>query len=249
MMNGAFECREIRKTTLINERTRWIEFITPIVAQPGQFVMGWLPDFGEKPFSIALMDPFSLLVVDVGKMSHALFQLSAGDCVWIKGPLGNGFELEGKTHLLVGGGYGSAPLLSLATKARADDMDVHVCLGARSANGLLLADKFSRVGCRVSKATEDGSCGKQSLVTQIVEDAIRQETFDTLYACGPPGMLSALSKLCNKYQINYQNSWEAHMRCGMGLCGSCEVPNAMDPFLPSGWLACYDGPVFNKHWE
>lgn len=248
-MNGAFECRKIVASSAINERTRWIEFDSPIKAQPGQFVMVWLPEFGEKPFSIAAMDPFSLLVVDVGKMSHALFQLSAGDCVWIKGPLGKGYVLEGNAHLLVGGGYGSAPLFSLAAKAKENDMDVHVCLGARSASGLLLSDHFTRLGCRVKLATEDGSRGKQGLVTQIVEDALSQETYETLYACGPPGMLSVLARLCKKYRINYQNSWEAHMRCGMGLCGSCEVPQAMDSALPYGWLACYDGPVFIKHWD
>lgn len=249
MMSGAFECREIVTTTAINPHTRWIEFDRPIMASPGQFVMVWLPDVGEKPFSIASMDPFSLMVVDVGMMSHALFELSAGDCVWIKGPLGNGFVLEGKTHLLVAGGYGSAPLLSLAARARADNMDVQVCLGARSASGLLLSDNFTRLGCRVTEATEDGSCGKKGLVTQSVENAIREKTYDTLYACGPPGMLSVLANLCKAHRINYQNSWEAHMRCGMGLCGSCEVTRMLDPSLPLGWLACFDGPVFIKHWH
>ena len=57
-------------------------------------------------------------------------------------------------------------------------------------------------------------------------------------------MLLALSDLCKTNRLDYQLSLEAHMRCGMGLCGSCEVPHTFDESLPIGWLACYDGPVF-----
>jgi len=59
-------------------------------------------------------------------------------------------------------------------------------------------------------------------------------------------MLSALARACSERSISYQLSWEAYMRCGMGLCGSCEVPQSADPALPSGWLACFDGPVFSN---
>jgi dihydroorotate dehydrogenase electron transfer subunit len=92
--------------------------------------------------------------------------------------------------------------------------------------------------------TEDGSSGEQSLVTEVVEKLLKSNTMDGLYACGPTGMLTALASLAKKYDVPYQLSWEALMRCGMGLCGSCEVPQTCDPALPAGWLACFDGPVF-----
>jgi dihydroorotate dehydrogenase electron transfer subunit len=248
-MKGAFIARKIVSIEKFNEFTAWLTFDGNLDAQPGQFVMVWLPGCSEKPFSIAATAPFGLLVVDVGEFSHTLHELKVGDHLWIKGPLGRGFSLEGENLLLVGGGYGSAPLLPLAKAARANGKQVSVCLGARTATGILLSDAFSNSGCQVAHATEDGSQGVKGLVTAIVEQAIKGSRIDGLYACGPVGMLSALARLSTNHRVNYQLSWEAHMRCGMGLCGSCEVPQSSDPSLPVGWLACYDGPVFIHRWN
>jgi dihydroorotate dehydrogenase electron transfer subunit len=243
-MGGEFEARKITAISKINPITSWLRFDEDIRAQPGQFVMVWLPTIGEKPFSIAEISPLGLLIVDVGPFSHAMQQLEVGDPVWIKGPLGRGYSIVGERLLLVGGGYGSAPLLALAKIARAQYKKVDVCLGARSASGLLLSDAFLDLGCHVSHATEDGSLGWHGLVTGIVGQKIQDEDYDLLCACGPTGMLSALADLCITHQLDYQLSWEAQMRCGMGLCGSCEVSQSLDGLLPVGWLACYDGPVF-----
>lgn len=248
-MAGRFEVRKVTSVSRVNQNTIWLTLEGHIEALPGQFVMIWLPDQGEKPFSIASIAPFSLLVVDVGPLSHALHQLQAGDSLWFKGPLGQGFSLGGERSLLVGGGYGAAPLLSLALAARGMNKTVEVCLGAHSQSGLLLEAAFADAGCQVHCTTEDGSYGIQGLVTVAVEEVILTSGVDMLYACGPVGMLSALAKLCRVYRLDYQLSWEAHMRCGMGLCGSCEVPQDYDPALPVGWLACYDGPVYAHHWE
>lgn len=248
-MTAAFKCNKVVSIIELNECTRWFELENPISAQPGQFVMAWLPGIGEKPFSIASMDPCSLLVVDVGPFSHAMHQLEVGDPLWIKGPLGKGYLMQGDTLLLVGGGYGAAPLLPLASAAIAEGKIVQVCLGARTKDGILLSETFQDLGCRVDLATDDGSGGTKGLVTVVVEQAILESKFDTLYACGPTAMLSSLAELCKLHSLNYQLSWEAHMRCGMGLCGSCEVPVSFDDALPFGWLACYDGPVFINEFE
>ena len=243
-MVASFTPRQITDIIQFQPSTRWLTFEGNLAAQPGQFVMAWLPGVDEAPFSIASMDPFGLLVVDVGPFSHALHQLTVGDRVWFKGPLGKGFVLDGKKHLLVGGGYGAAPLLPLATLARTGGSDVHLCLGAQTEVGLLLIDQFKDLGCKVSLTTEDGSLGARGLVTDIIDSILLQEKFDALYACGPVGLLTVLVGLARTHRLPYQLSWEAHMRCGMGLCGSCEVPNEYDPALPPGWLACFDGPVF-----
>ncbi len=247
-MKAGFIPYRITSFRQLNARTKWLTCDRPIRAKPGQFVMAWLPEAGEKPFSIAAMSPCSLLVVDVGPFSHALHRLSSGDRLWIKGPLGRGFLLDGERLLLAGGGYGAAPLLALAHQAREAGLAVRVCLGARSAADLLLVDAFQNLGCEALLVTEDGSRGEKGLVTGPVEAAISSGKVDCLYACGPSGMLSALAALCRQGRVNYQLSWEAHMRCGMGLCGSCEVPRDLDPALPVGWLACFDGPVFHKTW-
>lgn len=248
-MAGTFHVRQVTSISQVNEKTIWLTLTGVINASPGQFVMAWLPEVGEKPFSIATMNPFALLVVDVGPFSHALHNLKIGDPLWIKGPLGRGFSLEGERLLLVGGGYGSAPLLSLAQDARSQGKKVDVCLGAQTDSGLLLSEAFLNLGCTVACATEDGSLGSKGLVTINVEQALQDFEFDMLYACGPVGMLTALATLCKSYRLSYQLSWEAHMRCGMGLCGSCEVPPSYDSSLPVGWLACFDGPVFVHRWD
>ena len=213
--------------------------------RPGQFVMVWLPDVGEKPFSIANNDPFSLTVAAVGPVSRALCALQPGERLWARGPLGHGFELAGKRHLLVGGGYGAAPLLYLAREAVKRGDSVCVCLGASSEKKLLLEQAFRDNGCEVSVATEDGSRGQQGLVTPPVEQAIEDWNPDALYACGPRRMLTTLSSICRKKALPAQLSWEAMLRCGIGLCGNCELDTDIRHAagLPDGWLTCQDGPV------
>lgn len=246
-MRGVFRAVEVISVKSLNDSTVWIRCNLSIEAEPGQFVLVWLPGVGEKPFSIAAMTPFSLMVVDVGPFSHAMHQLHPGDRIWIKGPLGHGYTIEGESLLLVGGGYGAAPLYALAEKAAGTDCRVTVCLGARTAQNLVLEKEFIEMGCEVLLATEDGSRGYQGLVTVIVEKQLNNGEIDSLYACGPAGMLSTLAEACKVHRMPYQLSWEALMRCGMGLCGSCEVPQTADPALPIGWLACYDGPVFKNN--
>ncbi len=246
---GTFTACKVVTIEKLNAATSRIVFDRDVDAQPGQFLMAWLPSLGEKPFSLFTRSPLSIVVVDVGPFSHALQTLRIGDSVWIKGSLGNGFTPEGENVLMVGGGYGAAPLYSLAKACREQLMHVIVCLGAGTSSSVLLRDEFDRLDCQVAVATEDGSAGTKGLVTNVVEDVLRREHIDTIYACGPTGMLTALAKISHKHKINYQFSWEAHMRCGMGLCGSCEVSPDADPSLPAGWLACFDGPVFRKHWN
>ena len=229
-----------------NYRTRSLVCDRPLAgAQPGQFVMVWLPEVGEKPFSIADADPLTITVADVGPFSRVLCGLGAGEALWVRGPLGRGFELKGKKHLLVGGGYGAAPLYFLAKQALARGDEVCVCLGARSQAELLLAEDFREIGCRVETATEDGSAGHRGLVLEALRAALADSPAQTLYACGPKPMLLALAAFCKDKQLAGQFSWEAMMRCGIGLCGSCEIdePTCDAVGLTHGWLTCKDGPV------
>ncbi len=195
MIREGFRTYRLASVRRLNDSTLWLTFDVDLEAQAGQFVMAWLPDVGEKPFSIAGMAPFSLMVVDVGPFSHALHQLQPGEKVWIKGPLGHGFQVDGDNLMLVGGGYGAAPLLAFANDARTRGAQVSVCLGARTAEGLLLGEDFANLGCQVELLTEDGSAGRRGLVTLAVEEALETCEVDLLAACGPTGMLSALAGL------------------------------------------------------
>jgi len=242
-----------------NYRTRALVFDHPLPSEPGQFVMVWLPGVGERPYSIAGANPFRLMVVAVGPFSEALHALQPGERVWIRGPLGQGFRLPdgsgdgpespgeatgaesaSRSHvLLAGGGYGVAPLHYLARQAVRTVVTVDVCIGAATADDVLLSDAFRSLGASVQVTTDDGSLGRRGLVTLAVEQAIASRRPDTVYACGPTPMLEALESLCRAREIPHQLSWEARMRCGMGLCGACEV-HGRDK---DGWLACTDGPV------
>lgn len=238
-----FRLVQVRKE---NYRTSTFIFDRPLhQAKPGQFIMAWLPGVGEKPFSIADSDPFTLTVAAVGSFSEALCNLRVGERLWIRGPLGQGYRLTGKKHLLAGGGYGAAPLYFLAKQALAVGGEVHVCLGARTADELLLVEAFKSAGCEVYLTTDDGTQGRQGQVTLAVEDELKKFNPDSLYACGPEAMLLALLELDRKKNIPMQLSWEALMRCGIGLCGSCELDEQIikKTGLPSGWLTCKDGPV------
>jgi len=229
-----------------NYRTLTLVFDHPLhQAQPGQFVMVWLPDVGEKPYSIAGDDPFSLTVTAVGQFSETLCNLQSGGRIWVRGPLGHGFRISGKRHLIVGGGYGAAPLFFLAKKAFERGDAVQVCLGARSSGDLLLLNAFKTVGCDVKVATDDGSLDQRGLVTNAAADVLADFNPDTLYACGPLPMLTALAYWCKEKRLPAQLSWEALMRCGIGLCGSCELDEDIrqSANLPIGWLTCKDGPV------
>ena len=205
-------------------------------ARPGQFCMLWLPGADEKPFSIAGPDPLMFTVSRVGPFSEAVQALSPGDKLWVRGPFGAGWTVARARALLVGGGYGAAPLYFLARELSGQKAGVETALGGRTSADLLFADRFGGLGIPVHVATEDGSAGTAGRVTEIVEPLLSSGRFDRLYACGPEGMLEALAALCRKSGVPGELSHEAYMRCGVGICGSCEH---------EARLVCMDGPVFH----
>ncbi|MGC9522193.1 MAG: dihydroorotate dehydrogenase electron transfer subunit, partial [Anaerolineae bacterium] len=226
-----------------NYRTKTLVFDRALPAEPGQFVMVWLPGVDEKPYSVAAADPLALTVVAVGPFSEALQSREIGDKVWIRGPLGHGYQLptspRGKRLLLVGGGYGVAPLHFLARRAIDAGAAVEVLIGAQTRRDLLLVEAFERSGASVLVSTEDGTAGEAGLVTELAASVIDARRPVEVFACGPVPMLEALEELCRRHRLRHQLSWEAQMRCGLGLCGECEVPS----HPVGGWLACRDGPV------
>ena len=113
-----------------NARTRTFVFDQTWHAEPGQFLLAWLPRFDEKPFSLVDDDPVTIMVAAVGPFTQLLHTMTVGDRVWLRGPLGHGFELTGERLLGVGGGYGVAPLSFLARRARAEGRTITVVVGA-----------------------------------------------------------------------------------------------------------------------
>jgi dihydroorotate dehydrogenase electron transfer subunit len=141
--------------------------------------------------------------------------------------------------VLVGGGYGAAPLGFLARHLLQGGRPLSMIVGARTAEHLLVPRAVLDLGIPVEFTTEDGSAGLRGLVTDALQLVMGEApgSVAMVYACGPAGMLQAIAASCAASEVPAQLSWEAHMRCGIGLCGSCEVG--------PGWLTCLDGPVFS----
>ncbi len=211
-------------------------------AEPGQFVMLWLPGVDEKPVSIAHPAPLTVTVARVGPFSTALHQRKAGDRVGWRGPYGRGFSLrQDRPALLVAGGYGAAPLYFLASRAVERGIPTTVALGARTSLDLLYVEQFRALGVYLLLATDDGSLGHRGYITDLITHPTNQPTTQltthpTIYACGPELMLVTLHRLCREHGIPGQLSVERYMKCGFGICGQC----ALD-----GLLVCQDGPVFD----
>jgi dihydroorotate dehydrogenase electron transfer subunit len=226
----------IVEKALENARTVMLTLDVALEAVPGQFAMLWLPGVDEKPFSIAGADPLCFAVSRVGPFSDALHAMEPGDRLWVRGPFGTGFSSGPGRALLVGGGYGAAPLHFLAHALLACGAQVETALGARGAGDLLFANRFRDLGVAVHVATEDGSAGTRGRVTEVVGPLLHAGGFDSLCACGPEAMLDALAVLCRETGTRVELSYEAYMRCGIGICGSCEHGQR---------LVCRDGPVFS----
>jgi dihydroorotate dehydrogenase electron transfer subunit len=223
---------------------RTLVFDLEMDGQPGQFVMAWLPGVDEKPFSLVSARPVTLAVARVGPFTEAVFRLDAGDRLWLRGPLGSHFRLPepgaadaGRAPgdlLLVGGGYGIAPMSFLAQQALSAGWGVDVIIGARTAADVFYKDRFRAWGAQLLVTTEDGSLGERGLATDPARRLLAQRQYRTLYACGPEPMLEALATLALAHRMPAQLSYERYMRCGLGVCGSCSR---------QGWLVCRDGPV------
>lgn len=217
-----------------SEQVRTLVLDGQWLAEPGQFAMLWLPYLDEKPFSLLNDRPLAFAVAAVGPLSRALHRLQVGDRLWARGPFGQGFAPCGRHHWLVGGGYGAAPLLFLARRLASRGDQVQVAIGARSAADLILVEAFRATGAQLHLATEDGSSGHHGRVTDLLATMEAGGLPDCVYGCGPSGMLVAVRSWGRRRGIPMQLAWEAYMRCGLGLCGSC---------LHEGRLLCREGPV------
>ena len=232
----------IRAVAQENYRTKTIVLDLALEdATPGQFVMAWLPRFDEKPFSLVNADPATLMVTAVGPFSELVHTLTVGDSLWIRGPLGHGYQVPAvqRRLALVGGGYGVAPLHWLARTQAGRASAVTTIIGARTGVDVLYAPRFDQLTAPETAyalhiTTEDGTLGEPGRVTAALEPLLAAREIDGIYACGPHGMLAALEQLGQQYDVPCQLSWEAYMRCGIGICGACEHEGA---------VLCLDGPV------
>ncbi|WP_342676757.1 dihydroorotate dehydrogenase electron transfer subunit [Methanofollis sp. UBA420] len=209
---------------------RTFYFDPAIPSSPGQFVMVWVPGIDEIP--MALSSGHSITVQKVGDATAALFAMQVGDRLGIRGPLGNGFTVSGKT-LAIGGGVGAAPLLNLVSAGQVSTF----LLGARTKDELLFAPLI-RAACTLRIATDDGTDGRHGFVTDLMDD-IDLADYDHICVCGPEIMMVKVLDRLQKAGIAERGQFSLHryMKCGIGVCGSCATD-------PHGLRVCRDGPVF-----
>ncbi len=179
-----------------------------------------------------------------GKGTAWLSQQGPGARLDVVGPLGRPFPLP--THpvraTLVGGGYGSAPLLPLATALKERGCRVDMVLGAASEDRLFGVLEAKRTSTSLVVTTDDGSAGTRGRVSDVLPRIL--DSSDVVYACGPMGMLRAVSDLAAARGIPAQVAVEESMACGIGVCMTCVLPVVGDDDVTRMVRSCVEGPVF-----
>lgn len=248
---------------------RHLTLVTPglaEIARPGQFVAVSVGDgtssmLLRRSFSIHRVSPAGtyggtteVVVAAHGPGTQALTALEAGESVSVIGPLGRGFPLPSQPVpcILVGGGYGSAPLFWLAEQLRERGCAVEIVLGAATADRLFGVVEARRVADGVTVTTDDGSAGTQGWVSDVLPDLITRTGAGVLYGCGPMGMLRSMSEIAEAHGIVAQVAVEEAMACGVGICMTCVMPVSDAQGRTKMVRSCLEGPVFRGdrvRWE
>jgi dihydroorotate dehydrogenase electron transfer subunit len=181
-----------------------------------------------------------------GRGTQWLAERRARDVLDVTGPLGRPFPLprDPVNCLLVGGGYGSAPLFALAAKLRERRCEVDFLLGAATGDRVFGSLTARRTGRSATVTTEDGSLGARGMVTDMLDQVIHDGRTDVIYACGPMPMLRQVTALARRYDIPVQAAVEEAMACGVGVCMTCVLPVVGSDGITRMVRSCVDGPVF-----
>ena len=216
----------------------------------GQFVILRLHDRGERiPITIENSNPvggtISIVVQSVGKTTHLLNALNAGDSILdVVGPLGKPSEIKlFGTVVVVGGGVGVAMAYPTAMAMKHAGNRVISIIGARNQELVILEREMQQVSDELMITTDDGSYAEKGLVTDKLRQLLDNHTrIDLVLAVGPIPMMRAVAELTRKDHIRTIVSLNPIMIDGTGMCGGCRV-------LVDGrsQFACVDGPEFDGH--
>ena len=200
---------------------------------------------------VSLTGPYGgsmeLIVAPFGQGSKWLCSQIEGSTIDLIAPLGTAFGIptEPVRALLVGGGYGSAPLFGLAEVLKNRGCRVDMYLGA-STGAKIYAPMEGKRSVNVLKIyTEDGSMGERGRVTEPIPALISDGLVDVIYSCGPMPMLRAISELVLGSDVVHQCAVEESMACGVGICMTCVLPVSDSDGNVSMKRSCIDGPVMD----
>jgi dihydroorotate dehydrogenase electron transfer subunit len=188
-----------------------------------------------------------LIVAPHGQGSKWLCAQGEGVVLDLVAPLGTAFGIptEPVPVLLVGGGYGSAPLFGLAELLNSRGCRVDMLLGASTGSKIYAPMEGKRAVNSMRIYTEDGSMGVAGRVTDPIAEIIKDLNVAVIYSCGPMPMLAAITKIADQLDVVHQCAVEESMACGVGICMTCVLPVENEDGSISNLRSCIDGPVMD----
>lgn len=216
----------------------------------GQFVIIRTHEGGERvPLTIVGSDPeegsVTLIFQAVGHSTREFASLGVGEALMdMAGPLGKPTHIERYgVACVIGGGYGTAPVLPIAVALKEAGNDVIGINGARSKDLVILEKELGEICSRLEIATDDGSYGHKGFVTDVLKEMLDEGVqVDFVLAVGPTPMMRAVAELTRERGIPTMVSLNPIMIDGTGMCGGCRVEVGGETKF-----ACVDGPEFDAH--
>ena len=244
--------RILQKRFLCND-TFHFTIEAPYIArkiEPGQFIIVRPHVLSERiPLSVCgwdrSMGTIEIIVSAVGKTSTEINQLHEGAAFKdIVGPLGERSHIpETKgTCVVIGGGYGAGAIIPTAEDLRKRGQRVVGSVGARNKASLIMVNELIEVCDELIVTTNDGSRGREGLVTDALIQILAEENVVQVLAIGPVPMMKAVSELTRPLKIQTFASLNAIMVDGTGMCGACRVSVGNKTKF-----ACIHGPDFDAH--
>ena len=242
---------KILKKQALNTTVTYMSIEAPLVArkaEPGQFIILRVDEEGERiPLTIAGYDrtagTVDIIFQVVGATTEKLNHKEEGDFITdFVGPLGKPTETDGVRKVcIVGGGVGCAIALPVARKFHELGCEVHSIIGFRSKDLLILEEEFRAVSDRLTVMTDDGSYGRQGVVTAPLAEAIEAgEKYDEVITIGPLIMMKFVVATTKPHGIKTTVSMNPIMIDGTGMCGGCRLTVGGETKF-----ACVDGPDFD----
>ena len=242
---------QIVSKRVLNPTVTMMDIMAPFVAakaEAGQFIILRVDETGERiPLTIAGYDraagTVKIIFQVVGATTEALNRKEAGEFIQdFVGPLGRATETAGLRKVcVVGGGVGCAIALPVAQKLHEEGCEVHSIIGFRSKDLLILEDEFKACSDRLTIMTDDGSYGRQGVVTVPLKEAIEAgEGYDEVITIGPLIMMKFVVATTKPFGVKTTVSMNPIMIDGTGMCGGCRLTVG-----GKTKFACVDGPDFD----
>ncbi len=218
----------------------------------GQFMEISLPGIGEAPISISEFDEHSLWMTirKVGKLTDQLFEANPGDVIFMRGPYGNGFNLDwfkGKSVAIIAGGTGLAPVRkTIAQFVEHPEWvkSLEVMVGFKSSQDVLFEKTLeawqskTKLWVTIDKEEPNWNGLTGLITTHLSKLDLSEASQKTVIVVGPPIMMKFTTLELMKLGILEENIWvsfERKMSCGIGKCGHCKIDET---------YVCLEGPVF-----